>query len=520
MQGEEANGVKIIELNSSTDSSKDSNKNCGHSWSYASNDKFKEDEDSYNVNEEARRRRRVQVNENEDFAAAYYSYYDQDMQPNSNNFYETCDTDYGSAPKHHHVNCFSIINNHYLKSDSSTDNENFEGIEVIELDNTEGTKNWDHMHHDNVITYDPHMQHETRTIWIYSYKNKRLLLDNDYELVNIPINDASNTSVSYSISDEELKVDKSTTSRLGSPIPAAYVPRLDLSMVQTLSTVTEVSEHNKSFSKESSREVINLKPRNNWLTERNNNLKRIENSNVVNWMALSPRERRRRSINTKSKIASVQNVMEREITYKELNRQFELSNKSSKVKASILQVQADIHANEHESSQEMLTRTYTVNESKESGEKIADTLPIKISFADADNDIEDDNPRLIYSNRPSIDISNKLNKSEITYPIDNLDCSDWISEEKIEKETTVYDYDIETVKGNVTTPSSSENVMQDSANTRLWMRNLQLMKPVHWAEYLPITCSPPSLHLSLSLGSLNGKKSWFKRLTKCVKCCK
>lgn len=518
---EDTSGVKIIELNSSSDSSKESSHNYTrtHPWSYVNNDRLEVQEDNYSRNEEARRIRRVNMEHNENFAAAYANqcYFDRGMQ-STNSFFETYETEFDSEPINHQMNCFTFINNQHLKSDSSADGGNYDGVEVIELDKTDDPKLWDHVYNDEVVTSNK--QTEKRTIWIYSYKNKRLLSEHDFELVNISSKDTSSCSTPCSISEEDLMADKDTTAhRIGSPIPAPYIPRLNLSLVQTLSTVTEISEANKSS--KDHHDVINL-PKNNWLTERNDDdkAKKIENYNVVNWMGLSPRERRRRSINTNSDINALQNMKETEITYAEGNKQFEKgarSSRSNKIESSTVQVQVDIHTNIIGTKKKSLASPK--NETKPDKNKIADIIPMKISFADADNDIVANHAKLDYSKRRSIKISSKYNKADITDPIEKLDCDNWITEE-VEKEKNVYDYDLENGEDMNVTVSSSEAVVINSASRRLWMRNLQLMKAPQWSEYLPITCSPPSLHLSLSLNSLDGKQSWFKRFTKCIKCCK
>ncbi|XP_026745193.1 uncharacterized protein LOC113506551 [Trichoplusia ni] len=162
------------------------------------------------------------------------------------------------------INCFTIINKHFVNSDTSSEEE-FADVEII-------TSNDIIMEPNNkeVMT---DLDKETRTIWIYSFKNKHLLSEDDYELTNIGGRELCSSTSSSIETDEELTKDKSTNvRRIGSPIPPAYIPRLNLA--PTLSTVTEVSEPimKQASSNGSNKSSKFQKPKNGWFLNESDKL--------------------------------------------------------------------------------------------------------------------------------------------------------------------------------------------------------------------------------------------------------
>ncbi|CAH0687711.1 unnamed protein product [Spodoptera exigua] len=216
-------GVEITELNTSDefDSARVQNTNDrkDHAWSYTKTETLQHVEENYKINQKARERRRMQHDRSFFNASA------------TNTRGQYTNNSYDSDIENHYIDDNHLINH---QSDSSSDAD----LEIITSGDMLMEENhWDsgkHHYKEEIITYDPDLDKEARTIWIYSFKNRHLLSEDDYDCEN---------------SEEERTKDRSTSgSRLGSPIPPAYIPRLNLSFGPTLSTVTEVSEPNKQMS--------------------------------------------------------------------------------------------------------------------------------------------------------------------------------------------------------------------------------------------------------------------------------
>lgn len=529
MQEGAKNGVEIIELNSSNsevgETPQEPTHNFSQAWSFVNHDRFRDTEEDLRINKTARERRRKK-NE-EDSAVAYASEYfhDHDIQTNFNGFHYIDDSEISEIPREQ-MNCFTIINNHVINSDSSSENE-YARVDEIEPYFTENNdpKYWDHVYKDDMIKCNSteSINAEKRTVWIYSFKNNRRLSENDFELVNISSKDSTETTTSP-ISDEEFTIERGPIRRISSPIPATFIPRLDLSLAQTLSTVTELSEVKES-SKESL--VINKKPINNWFTERNIRKSKTEVANIVNWMSLSPRERRRRFKNTNSDRDHEIPAGREIFTYAEGNTKFEQYKEKSRKSSSVIHVDVEVHANDipdavPASDIEICSVESLELEQKVAKKKVDNTLSIDITYADADTEIDNENANFNFDSfiMPSIKVTSDKTYGSITEPIEKLNNSQWIiGDENIEEQTADFDYLLD-ANENIENESIRSIDACDSASKRLWVKNAKLMKSPLWTEYLPITGTPQSLHLSLSLSSIEVKKSWFKRIGKYFKCCK
>lgn len=438
------------------------------------------------------------------------------------------------AKLNHQGNCFTIINKHFINSDTSSEAE-FADVEIITSnDIIMEPNNWDvrRPYDEEIITYDPELDKETRTIWIYSFKNKHLLNEDEYGFANIPpARETSSRSTSTSIeSDEEQTMDKSTNvRRLGSPIPPSYIPRLNLSLGPTLSTVTEVSEPNKPLTPVGSNlspENKFLKPKNSWFLNDIDKLdsgrsirKHEKSTNIINWMGLSPREKRRRSKEQGDKWEGSLLKLE-PLHNKEIIEDNELpSYVSGKDNALRLQVDVEVHVSVNEKSPEKKS-SGTPNTTDDNVKSNSDDIsPInKIKHADdikecakdrGDHDMKFENTQQVLFHK----IPDHLNDLNRIYdePIKNLSNATWEREAKFEKETGSYDY---------ITNKMASILEEDNSGDTLWMKNnMPLLKPSQWNEYLPITESPFSLHLSLG-SIIEEREPWFKRFIKYINCCK
>uniref|UniRef100_A0A2A4JYM4 Uncharacterized protein n=1 Tax=Heliothis virescens TaxID=7102 RepID=A0A2A4JYM4_HELVI len=364
LQEDEPTAVEIIELNTSDeldplpDDALDNR--LDDAWSYTKKETLQQIQDNYKINQKARERRRQ--NYEKHFLSTNTATNTKNQFSNNNLYSDVVGSHYIEDNQliNHQVNCFTIINKHFVNSDTSSDTD----VEIIASNDIliEPT-NWDAVkpYDEEIITYDPELDKETRTIWIYSFKNKHLLTENDYEFGNTAAKEmSSSTSVSVD-SDEEKTKDKSiSVRRLGSPIPPTYIPRLNLSLGPTLSTVTEVSEPNKQASSNSSHKSPKnrfQKPRNSWFTNDSEKLdsarsvRKLEKStNIVNWMSLSPREKRRRSKEQgdiwKGSFLKLETLAAEELVQKDQQQTQDTSEQNS----IRLQVDVDVHVSVHDQS--------------------------------------------------------------------------------------------------------------------------------------------------------------------------
>lgn len=306
-------GVQIIELKSSdgSDPSQDKDKDDQENAQTNNYDQFQIN-DPRSVNTHAREKRRLKnqslQNPNQ-FEEKNINYNVFDSTYDNDSFYKEF---YASGNNNkdenvlinHQMNCFTILDKHYAVISDNSSEEDFGNIEVIDCDNlppeyilNSCTREADR------VPYDVEADIEKRMVWIYSFKNKRLLSDNDFELVNIPSQDLSTTQASIENLPELNNLDKNC--RVATPIPPTFVPRLNLTMTSSLPTVEEVIEPSEQkLSPEATKEIPNdevkRKPVNNWFSSENatptskeENNTGIEKPSNVDWTVLSPREKRR-----------------------------------------------------------------------------------------------------------------------------------------------------------------------------------------------------------------------------------
>lgn len=509
--------VEIIELDSDEseiESNRDQDINYGDVWNYFDKDRFTlPSPDFYQANKKARENRRMHYTNNFKHEGSSERF-DNEVSGVVNDivissFYDFTNDLPDKNIRNHQTNCFTIINKPFNTPESSSD----------EIDYKERVNTPDHNgapYDGEVITFDEDIESAKRTIWIYSFRNKRVLSENDFELVNIPSQDsASSTSFSLDNFTEE----STKTCRVSSPIPAAYVPRINLSAATPLPTLTEVTEPTRDFDNARSASDKNtsmqLKQGNNWFGSEVINRKSSEkdqqdkssSTNVINWMCLSPRERRRRFRHTSIAYQPILPVLS-EIPSSEPKSQN--SHKDAVVK---LQITAEINSVENKYA---TVQTQTEKRS---------LLKCKVRSHDEDNitieDVEGDDTKteadLNLLQKPKIMVnSDRSNNIIITDPIEKLHSNNWIHEEARKVKPNTLDTSTpKTIElNNDTYVKSSE----ECAGNKLWIRNMSLLKPVEWTQYMPITDSIPSLHLSI--GSDPGKLTWLKRLAKCFRCLK
>ncbi|XP_028157899.1 uncharacterized protein LOC114351056, partial [Ostrinia furnacalis] len=510
--------VEIIELDSDDAEVTTTGKedyNFGQYWQYVDKDRYSMPQpEIYRTNKKAREKRRMMQNNNfthensPEILENEIAEVVNDIVYSS--FYGSTNDVSDTKPKNNHPsNCFTIINKPF-NSDTSSDE-----IEFIDRADNSDHMNGDMPYDSEIITFDQDADSNKRTIWIYSFRNKRILSDNDYELVNIPSQDStSSTSCSLENFCEEPNVTKNTR-RVASPIPATYVPRLNLSMATTLPTVTEITEPTRNNVPDESPKSINgpiSKPINNWFdtnTTTNGFLNHVDkqdkssNTNVVNWMSLSPRERRRRSRHTKfsptcpSKLEALV-----EVPSAEPKSNDSLSENSHKI-----QIKAEINVVD-----EKVKNVATVSSNRNLPPSIKTDIIIVKDMDDEGHEGGDFDKQLLQKPQIGIDVG-RPKHSIITDPIEKLDSNNWIHEEK-QNQSFTSESEVQELENTFIEHEDSK----ESASNKLWARNMSLLKPVAWAEFLPITESVPSLHLTID--SESEKQTWLKRLGKCFRCFK
>ncbi|XP_037292344.1 uncharacterized protein LOC119188646 [Manduca sexta] len=516
-----ATGVEIIELDDSDDSqtSDESPKdNFDHAWCYVNNTRAsKELQDVHRVNTIAREKRRLKDRDRQNlFSPCEYVHNNNTLLGNT---VVTAGDNKNNVRLNHQINCFTIINKHFINSDTSSENIDYDNIEMVRPigDAFKENHDFNNVFGDELLSDS---DAEKKTIWIYSFKNKHLLSDDYIEMINIPSNETDSCN---SFSFEKFDEDSENIIRAASPIPPPFIPRLNLSLAQTLSTVTEITEPNKHPSSvetdRSGKVPVNQKPKNSWLF---NNYKdggdnQEKSTNVVNWMALSPRERRRiyrerdskADVIYKGKLATLKEVCPNGEA-KVLDNQDNGEKIETYNNIHSRTVDVEIHVIPKLDIQEVESKGVIVNVSQ------PDTKHIEVDDENVVEVIADnENIEVIMcSPKPQIKISKKcINAKAITEPIEKLNTDNWIVEESAEH-TIPFSFDLErTVDNNFNRGDSAL-----TANDRLWSKNaLALMKPAQWNEYAPIAESHLSLHLSLD--STIDKQSWLSRLIKLFKCC-
>lgn len=440
------------------------------------------------------------------------------------------------------INCFTIINKHFVNSDTSSEEE-FADVEII-------TSNDIIMEPNNkeVMT---DLDKETRTIWIYSFKNKHLLSEDDYELTNIGGRELCSSTSSSIETDEELTKDKSTNvRRIGSPIPPAYIPRLNLA--PTLSTVTEVSEPimKQASSNGSNKSSKFQKPKNGWFLNESDKLdsgrsinKREKSTNIVNWMALSPRERRRRPKNEEDRWEDTVLNLESPKLVNVSAEEKQKADESPQDKPFRLQVDVDVHVSVNEklpdkrSTGTPTSIDITMKSKKEELSplnkiKCLDTL-LECVKDRGDHELKFENNQQVLCNTliPYVEPQGHLmfNHFDDPSPQPLRTSADWHRESQEEKVTADYNY--ETGKVHVHLPNGNTNDHDSDydhehrlshshrvSHDRTWEKNARpSLKPSAWYAYAPVRSS---LSLRLSMGSITPERlPWYKRFIKCI-CCK
>lgn len=434
----------------------------------------------------------------------------------------------------HPMNCFSIFNKHFIDTDSDSSTEGEYGeVEVITssdliLDRSKWEPLNNNAYDEEIVTYGTDLDQETRTIWIYSYKNKHLISDEDC-LDNNQDKETQSANTSHTTdSSGEHTADKSTSfCRLGSPAPPAGIPRLDLSLVPTLSTVTEISERNVQTTPKEVNQPINRniqKPTNNWFASESAKLegaksirKQEKSTNIINWMGLSPRERRRvlKDNSTSDRwVGSRLNLADSNVE-KHGDEIIHEVNQNDGVK---VLVDVEVHADVNDKSDSK--NVPEVKSPRTTKTNVPNTAAVnKIKYADEvceefQKDRGDHYVKLVVA--PAIRLTpNKKKPPEITDPLETLESSNWIRESRDERVTNVYDYVLDAQE---LSPEARRE--RESAVDRAWMRNsISFLKPSQWTAFDPIAESPVSYHLSLG-SIIEERQTWYKRFLNFFKCCK
>lgn len=511
--------IEIIELDSDADESEqDLNEqpdySFGNIWNYLDKDRFLlRQPEFYEANKTAREKRRMhkanfqedvprEIAANENYGAENYS-----------TFYEfTNDLLDKNNTHNYQSNCFTIFNKPFKSPESSSDE-----TEPKEHVNSPKNLNVNRTSYDcDGINVDGDVD-ATRTIWIYSFKNKRILSENNFELVNIPSQESgSSTSCSLDNSGEE---STKGICRVSSPIPATYVPRLNLSLATTLPTVTEISEPTQRKRKTPKLdEKKNTQSVNNWIdsavispkvefkgTDKQN---QSDSTNVINWMCLSPRERRRRfkHTNTSPRYQPVLPVLS------EVPSEPKSHSSVTDTELKQLQTTAEINVVKHK---------FDPVEVQTSKRNLLTSMPRKndqITVVDVGGD--DDTAMSDFSclQKPRIVFNIRKNNVKITDPIEKLQSNNWIHEEtRTEEKLKVMDTTASDTIEIGDNPQYSDSV-EECAGKKLWSRNMSLLKPVEWTQFMPTADSVPSLHLSIDSDST--QQTWLKRAARCFRCCK
>ncbi|KPI98357.1 hypothetical protein RR46_09573 [Papilio xuthus] len=284
---EQQSSLKIIELNDSNTTDSDENYDQQHTWCYVDKRLEKESESKYKVNAQARAKRRMNrvspeiVNKTIDY-----------LTNDNNNFVETENSNLSNALyneltteriPNNPLNCFTIINNELADSDQTT-SDNEDGMKITQCGDVVLE---DHKRsiYSNETNYNRNIDSK-RTIWIYSFKNRNLLTE---ESENVSTEDSTSSS---SFENNDYK------ERISTPIPS-FIPRLNFYVAATLPPVTEVIEPlhiatpNNIDKTETLVSKLQVTPQFSEQTSPALNTA-VPSHNIINWMALSPRERRRK----------------------------------------------------------------------------------------------------------------------------------------------------------------------------------------------------------------------------------
>ncbi|OWR49151.1 hypothetical protein KGM_208015 [Danaus plexippus plexippus] len=470
--------VEIKELRSDEDSDNEQPDDLNHSHVWCYNDE--EQESNYKINKEARERRRHVQNENNEI---YNELFDQMCTE----FYGIdCHSSFDGA-KVNQDKGFTIIKNN-PPYDTSSDEE-YDVVENDDTFNINDIKNEKYCA-DDLVKYSNGFR-EKRTIWIFSEKNRSALSGHDYGLINIPDIDSSSTITE----DEEPTRDINVGSvrRLATPIPT-YIPKLCLPLSPTLPTVTEVVEtNNKSSSNVSetyNKTVTPQMPRNNWVQEIKTANKETgqectaNNSQIMPKNTLTPREKRRLKNNIDNKTFTINEIIEVPI----VSNSLETDVTNPDVTEKVIKISQLNEPNVEKNTKDDV-------DSKSSSEELPN-----------------------YLQKPQIKVNRKTKPHSeiITEPLEKPD-GNWIGDEA-EKTSEIYNYDKEMTSVQRVTAVDIDS--SRSVANKFSVANMALMKPAAWTQYLPITGSVPSLHLSFETNYESETKSCLKKFFKYVNCCR
>lgn len=494
----ESSGIEIIELDSMNNTQTSSEdpyeniQNFSHGWSYVSSNRFQELENSYKMNRQARLKRRL-INRNHDFSAN--DSFDSEF---GDSFHLTdyknssIDSENDAVKLNQRTNCFTILNKHdSLNLDSSSEESDDPETKVTRC----GDIVLESEQYIDEVNYKSNPK-EKHTIWIYSFKNRRFLAEKDFEM-NIPCQSPSSTC-SPEYVDEEISTDNiAHVGRIASPIPKPCIPRLNLSLTATLPNVSEVSEPNASsaFNKD---QGYKIKAVNGWFLDNPEQhecvSKNDKSTNIVNWMALSPREKRRRSRHTHldiQNIAKLLPVSEIDSNTEVKNHNIEKNPKNTE-KETEKPATPQIISEKCKTDQQTETRTIDESTTEDRGDYNKDAQ----------------RPHITFDRRQFVG-------SPITEPLDKLDGNNWIAEHE-PKSRQDYDFTMDDDENQ----RASGDMILASAGDRLMFRNMSLLKPAEWREYSSIAGSHLSLQLSLGPDSDVERTTFFQRCFSCFKCCK
>ncbi|KAJ2949476.1 hypothetical protein O0L34_g15398 [Tuta absoluta] len=520
-------------------------------------------EDDYRRNEAARERRRLNLN------TARSNEFPSDASDCEDDyvFAEVFVADARNPPPenvmYNQRNCFTIHDKHYLNSDTSE--EEYTDVEVIKLNRNETDPNLVYRNnYDDNMRYDQGDQDDKRTVWIYSFKNRNLLSESDFELVNIPSQDLSTNS---SGDDFQQPTVENNVNRVSSPIPM-YIPRLILPTTPTLPTLTEVTEPGKQSSTNEDTPIKRGFRENNWCasepsTSKPRAIHPATSNSIVNWMALSPREKRRKMryaspINLPSDLPGRLATVDEEIIpqeKKEASKADILVDLLTKGADETCQCGADcanrVVIENHDESYDVIVscdrhslaegvsskpdaqiesplissdksvRTITIQKIGDASDELNNTEPLNREHSNISHyssrdisvqaqmgtpkDRGDHLPTM--KTVPRIRINSKLYSRTVDGPMENIESNNWIHEEPLIKDERI---------------ETPQDARGDRASGALWERNMLLLKPSVWAAYEEVfdQQSIPSLHLSMNTDSIEENQTFIKRVTKYLSCCK
>lgn len=587
-------GVQIIELKSSDSSDTSKDKDDQDNAQKSNEDQFQINDPS-RINTNAREKRRFK-NQSETQNSNHfeennlnYSMFDSTYDNNNfyKEFYSSGNNNEENIVVNHQMNCFTILDKHYTVISENSSEDDFGNIEVIDSDNLppEYTLNSCTREADRV-SCDVEADIEKRMVWIYSFKNKRLLSDNDFELVNIPSQDLSTTETFIEHLPELNNLDRNC--RVATPIPPTFVPRLNLTMTSTLPTVAEVLEPSEQMlppqpTTEIPNDEVKRKPVNNWFSSENarlsskkeNCIGMEESSNVVDWMALSPRQKRRHLISSswscspcKSQlpISCEINSNKDNVNFMDTNlfSEHNLYNSGNEKRTSIIEETTDTPKQKNCTSSQ---KSYTPKQQPDASRLKTDApiqknntpkrktcTPTKQTGNNKAFTQKNDNADLVRTVRsmsstpPASSTRRDLHYSQITtieIGSDQQDTpedrGDYIKRPQTKRPQirirprvpgSAISNPIENLNSNDWIIETSTEINDNSEKPRwpkdhgdgvgnvIFMKHMSLFKPAEWEAYLPITESVPSLSLSVNTDSERNSQSWLKRFQKIFSCCK